>query len=480
MRTLIICTAFAVYLFCVALFSQSSDPIGFDVGPSGSASWTSIAAPTLITGYARVQAAPGSILPSGMAIFSSRSGGVLLSEASVPISQLIASGRIYAETGISARTGIAIANPNAQLVTIDFYFTDANGTNVGQGTFTLGPNRQIAVFLNEAPFNGPADLQGSFTFTASQLVSGIALRGVVNERGEFFMATLPIADIPTGFLAPQVIPQFADGGGWITEVLLVNSQSTNLTGSLDWLDQAGQKVSLSGGYAIAPRSAKRYFTQGRGSTPQVGSIMITPNPLGNGLRGSQVSPVATGVYTYKPGGVTVTETGVPAVIPDTAFRLFVDNAGNFLRTGVAVMNFSLDPAIVNLELFRLDATSTGLSGTLSIPAKGQSALFLDEIPGFSSIPSSFQGVLRLTSQSSIAVAGLRGHYNERGDFLVTTTVAVRENDNNRVSSELLFPHFAFGGSYETQFVLFSPRLQNSSGRMYFFDQTGTPLTVFLR
>ena len=82
------------------------------------------------------------------------------------------------------------------------------------------------------------------------------------------------------------------------------------------------------------------------------------------------------------------------------------------------------------------------------------------------MPAVFQGLLRITSVNSIAVTGLRGHYNERGDFLITTTVVQKENDPSPVSSELLFPHFVLGGGYETQFVLFSPRLQNSSGETH--------------
>jgi len=81
---------------------------------------------------------------------------------------------------------------------------------------------------------------------------------------------------------------------------------------------------------------------------------------------------------------------------------------------------------------------------------------------------------------SIAVTGLRGRYNERGDFLITTTLAAGENSLPTQSSELLFPHFALGAGYETQFVLFSPRPQSSSGRMYFFNQNGTPMAVPLR
>src|SRR5262249_16940615 len=135
-------------------------------------------------GYARVQANGGSLLPSGLAIFGFRSRGTLVSEASVPISPLISSGRIFAEVGGTTNTGIAIANPNSEGVSINFFFPDSGGTNFRQGTFSIPANQKIAALLNEDPFNGGNSIFGTFTFSASGLVSAIALRGFNNERSE--------------------------------------------------------------------------------------------------------------------------------------------------------------------------------------------------------------------------------------------------------------------------------------------------------
>src|SRR5438093_8226640 len=86
---------------------------------------------TIAVGYARIQPATGNTTPSGLAIFGLRQGNVLVSEAAVPASALISSGRIYAQVAGSVNTGLAIANPNSQTVTLSFYFTDANGQNFG-------------------------------------------------------------------------------------------------------------------------------------------------------------------------------------------------------------------------------------------------------------------------------------------------------------------------------------------------------------
>jgi hypothetical protein len=52
------------------------------------------------------------------------------------------------------------------------------------------------------------------------------------------------------------------------------------------------------------------------------------------------------------------------------------------------------------------------------------------------------------------VAGLRGRYNERGDFLITT-VPLSSELSTTSSAEVVFPHLVDGDGYTTQFVLFS-------------------------
>ena len=65
-------------------------------------------------------------------------------------------------------------------------------------------------------------MRGTFTFTADLPVAVIALRGFVNERSEFLMTTLPVAPLTAGPADTVYFPHFAAGGGWTTQVILVN------------------------------------------------------------------------------------------------------------------------------------------------------------------------------------------------------------------------------------------------------------------
>lgn len=415
---------------------------------------------TLVTGYSRIQASAGSALPSGLAIFGYQQRGVTVSEASAPASPLIQSGRVYAEVNGSVNTGIAIANPNSGAVTVSFFFTDATGRDFGQGATTIPANQQIARFLNEAPFNGGSSIQGTFTFSASALVSAIALRGFTNERSEFLLTTLPVVDPGAAPAETLTIPHFADGGGWTTQVVLVNPTDTSLGGTIQFLSQSGQTISTAP-YAISPRSSTRQATSGSGTAVQVGSVRVSPASGG-------IAPSGLSIFSYRIGGVTVTEAGVPALRSGTAFRTYVESSGG-TQAGIAIANPSTSAASVDLEM-------EGLSSTLNIPPGGQTALFLTEISGFRSLPSSIQGVLRITSSTPISLTSLRGRTNERREFLITTTTPVDESATI-TSSELLFPHFAEGAGYSMQFVLFG---RPSSGTIYFFGQSGQPVNVLFR
>jgi hypothetical protein len=89
---------------------------------------------------------------------------------------------------------------------------------------------------------------------------------------------------------------------------------------------------------------------------------------------------------------------------------------------------------------------------ITIPVGGKSARFSNEI--FPSLPANFRGIVKFTATSPISVAGLRGRYNERGDFLITT-VPLSPEFTSSSTSEVVLPHLVDGGGYTTQFVLFS-------------------------
>lgn len=194
------------------------------------------------------------------------------------------------------------------------------------------------------------------------------------------------------------------------------------------------------------------------------------------------APSGVLVFSFRRGGVTVSEAGLSAARGGPAFRLYAEaGEAGLLQTGVAIANLAQAAAAVTFELTSL-AGEPGPSGSTVVPAQGQVALFLTQVQGLGSLPMPFRGVLALSTSATgaIAVAGLRGRVNERGDFLMTTTPPWREADP-LPAAEMLFPHLVDAGGYTTQFVLFSgAQGQSSSGMLRFVAQSGWPLGLWVR
>ena len=431
----------------------------FSVPDRGGISLTSQGtSPELRVGYGQVETDDGMGPPAGLAIFSSRVNGVLVSEAGVPAVPPVLEGRIFAETDGVVRTGLAMANPNDTTAIVAFFFTDSDGIDSGHGTFTLGPREQIAQFLDEEPFNGGFEMWGTFTFTADLPVAVIALRGFVNERSEFLMTTLPVAPIAVPTTGTVYFPLFADGGGWTTQVILVNPTHAPIRGSVQFFGSGSQTeaaapatLTLADGrsgsaftYAIPPRSATRLRTSNPAGPLEVGSVRAVPDP-------GQPAPSGVSIFAFQKDGMTVSEAGVPASTSGAAFRVYVEASGtpgqpHSVRSGIALTNTSDAPTTVSLELTALDGTATGLTESGTLPASGQSTRFIDEI--FPTLRTPFSGILRIASppispfhsRANLAVAAFRQTTNERGDVVVTAT-APSEDDSATTAAGLFFPLF---------------------------------------
>jgi hypothetical protein len=414
---------------------------------------------------------PGGSAPAGLALISYRQNGVMVSEAGVPASIPVLRGRLNTEITSSVNTGFALANPNDSAATVSFFFTDSNGTDSGWGSVALPPHGQIARFLNESPFNGAPSSNGTFTFASDIPVSAIALRGLTNERSEFIVTTLPIANPDQPSPATAFFPHYASGAGWTTQFVFINPTDDVIAGTLNLTGQDGS----SGGsvrYSIPARASWRYAAQSADTSVHVGAAAAVPDQ-------SNPAPVGLAIFSFRTGGVTVSEAGVPSLETGTAFRLFVESsAAGDIRTGIGIVNPSGVSTTVTFNLVGVDGSPTGLTGSLPIPAYGQRALFFDEVPGFEALPKPFKGFVRISTADNVdmAVIGLRGLINERSEFLVTTTSPA--NENSTAAPKIVFPQVADGGGFMTEFILYSGTASEpSSGSLSVHAQSGDASSI---
>jgi hypothetical protein len=243
----------------------------FNIPANGGASLTTAGnQPFINSGQVRVMASPTT--PAGMAVFGYRANGTLVAEATVPASPMTRNARIYAEFGNQVNTGLAVANPSDQPVDVSFSFVSSDGSQNRQGILSLPANGQTARFIDQGPFSITDAFIGTLTLTAPTPIVVIALRGLTNERSEFRITTVPVIDLTSSAAtstAAAVFPHFAVGGGWTTQIVLVNPSDSAISGAVAFFDSSGQPSSMTVGnvtnstfsYSIAARASSKLVTR---------------------------------------------------------------------------------------------------------------------------------------------------------------------------------------------------------------------------
>ncbi len=298
-------------------------------------------------------------------------------------------------------------------------------------------NGQISRFLDGAPFNGGSPILGTFTFVASAPVVPVAIRGYFTERSEFLMTTMSVIDLALPAATDTIVlPHFADGGGFTTQFVLVNPRDDTLSGTLQFYStgsvaptnapgipvavQIDGQTATSFNFSIPPPSSRRLQTSGGGAAIQSGSVRFVPNP-------GSATPSVQGIFSYRQGGVMVSEAGIPAIPASTAFRVYVESAGALgvagsIQSGLALANPSALPATVVLELTSLAGTPTGNVETLTVPANGQVAMFLGSIGSFASCARPLPG-------SASHFCRVSGNFRSRASGTIQRARRVSDDDD---------------------------------------------------
>jgi hypothetical protein len=416
--------------------------------------------------------------------------GVLLSEATLPLSQVLRSGRIAVQMNNVVGTGIIASNASTDAVTLTFHVADENGDNLYSGTVYIPARIQMSAMLNQSPFAPAAQAKidltkaRTFTFSSSGPIGMAAIRAFTNEHWDLLFTSIPVLPLGATDSSPTVFAHFVTGGGWRAQLELVNPTDNVVSGVATFFN--GNARGVQNGtpreqvpYNIPPRSALTIQPTGVSSEVQPGWIRVTPTS-------GMPSPSGFVTLSFQTGGITTARTAIQATPVGSSFRLFVETSGNFdaalpgsSESAFAISNPGEDSATVSFRLFGFDGTPAAPEASVIVPAHNHIAMFLNQLPGFENLQSPFQGFVQISGQS-ISVASLKLRYNERGELVVVTTPPAAP-ESSAVYTKSLFPYFADGAGFTTQFLLFSQAPgQEYIGSLSFVDSAGNPLPLPVR
>ena len=220
----------------------------------------------LEVGYAVLTGNDGSRVPVASALFSFRSGGVLVSEAGVGAVEPVRRGRIFVE---GTDTGLALANPFGEPSTVTFTLRDSAGDMVCQETRTIEAEGHLAknigreneLFAPQSCASAPPI--GSVTFETDPEdppIAPITIRAAQNAGGDPLIATLPVVPLEAEggtastaqgarsdfLLFPQIgagkIPETSSA--LTTQIILINPGGNPIRGEIQLFGSTGQPLEL--------------------------------------------------------------------------------------------------------------------------------------------------------------------------------------------------------------------------------------------
>ena len=432
--------------------------------------WWSYAQGTTQVGYTVVTRTSGTEMPVGTAVFSYRNGnGVLVTEAGVGAAELVSRGRVFADE-VGTRTGLALVNTGTASVPVTLTLRDGAGSQVGQKILMLNPGQHSASFVDELFGAQAADFRGNVTFESASGLGAITLRESRNSWSEPLYTTLPVVDLDAaGGSDPVVFPHLAVGGGYRTQVVLINRSASSVTGRIRLVGSNGSPLQVNWDgvaaserdYQIAADGVYRAELTGTGAV-QVGYATVTPET------GS--TPAGSVIFQLWSGTTLVTEAGVGATPETTKARISLDNVGR--QTGVAIANRSSSAAEVQFILQDRFATQQE-TVTQTIPAGGHLARMAQEL--FPAVSSGFSGLVEIQSSVAVAAVTLQLTVNTLSE-VVLTTLPVADLTRPLTAATVVFPQVVIGSGFSTRLVFVNGGTGSNVG-MVFSNSDGTAMNV---
>jgi hypothetical protein len=183
-------------------------------------------------------------------------GGTL--QAGVLPAGLTTNAVLFVETSgrLSKNLGVAIVNPNNSDLSVSMTLRKDDGTQIASGTLNVPARRQVSKFVTElfpAQTPIPKELVGtlSLTSTGTTLLPfgaiGLRFRGANFSTIPVTSLSTPTSGLPVivtnvGGEGAILLPQFATGGGWATEIVVANNGTSSITVRVDLFNPDGSPL----------------------------------------------------------------------------------------------------------------------------------------------------------------------------------------------------------------------------------------------
>jgi len=291
------------------------------------------------------------------------------------------------------------------------------GSVAGQTTLSLADGCQIAEFVDQR-FPGVAKpgFTGSLEIRSDQNVAAIALRYDnvhLSSLSQVFSSIPVLLDESSKTL---YFPQSADGGGYRSNILLLNPQDTAATNAkMEFFNNDGmpQSIPIDGqlqtsfDVPLAPKGVARVVTDGISPDLKVAWVKVT----------SAVPIYGSAIFQTIGDARILSEAGVSSSPLMQHFIAYASSLGT-TESGIAICNPASVDAVIDVKL-RESTGKVAASTQLVLPPRGHIAKFFTE--WFPNGYGEFEGSIEFSSSVAVAAVALRFD-NPTGSAFATVPV----------------------------------------------------------
>lgn len=368
-------------------------------------------------------------------------------------------------------TSFSAASPSAWV-----YF-NLNGVNIGDSAAILfiQPNGVVYKTLTSN-----SNLSGNVCFNADMDIAGYSpasdpgtwtIQTFWNHSATPLLSLNFIIGSATAGPATGVLPQFAEGGAFVTDFYVVNRGSALGSFSISFFADNGSPSAVPYSSApvtilsgTAPAGGAKFYEVGTPQgVPESGSAAISADP----------SSTIQALFRRRGSDGSYYEAAIPAATGSNEVQVPFDATtfsgnGSQIYTGLAIANLDASKS-ANLSCVARDSAGNVIPNAISAPVLnplGHWANYL--FPALTGL----RGTLDCTSNTQIGAIGIRALGTNALSSLPVITLPLSASLGTKV-----LPQFAVGASFVTDFYVVNSGGSKANFSISFYDDQGNPVAL---
>jgi DNA-binding beta-propeller fold protein YncE len=402
-----------------------------------------------------------------------RRSRILISETTIEVTDPQGNQLHYVVENSETRSRVVLSNHHDEPVSINFQLS-LQKQQVRQTSRTLPAKTQISLTLREL-FGDNLEGSGSLQIVSElELVSNVLLE-TGTTRDETIITGSPggiaFEEMTTGALSG-----LKWGGGYSTDIVLLNPHTESIAGELTFFDPDGGAVEITG--ADSPSVAYQIDPGGHFLLRQ-SSSSIWPRQVYAVVESKGPMPSGGGILSLRNESLLVSQTMIPLRATTHYAWVPVDTLPSLIRHGKSRQTFSIanptrSPATLRFTLFNSDGSEQGRFEQVLLPYREQIFSLADMFN-----VQEFQGVVRLWSDAEISLNASRITESLRREPVLshigyTTQEAVTEKH------QLVMPGIFSGEGLATEIILVNPGEVSLDATWRFYSPEGDAKKITLR